>query len=58
MKDAELDVASRYGGEEFVIIMPETGSQGAGIARSACARRWRRSGAEDRPLSAAAIPTR
>jgi len=32
MREAELDVASRYGGEEFVIIMPDTGSRGAAIA--------------------------
>jgi two-component system cell cycle response regulator len=32
MKETEIDVASRYGGEEFVVIMPETGPDGAAIA--------------------------
>jgi diguanylate cyclase (GGDEF)-like protein len=32
MREAELDIASRYGGEEFVIIMPDTVSRGAAIA--------------------------
>jgi diguanylate cyclase (GGDEF)-like protein len=30
-KDAEVDIASRYGGEEFIVIMPETGALGAAV---------------------------
>lgn len=32
MKGAEIDVASRYGGDEFIVIMPETPVEGAAIA--------------------------
>jgi diguanylate cyclase (GGDEF)-like protein len=31
-KRADVDIASRYGGEEFIIIMPEAGAAGAAIA--------------------------
>jgi diguanylate cyclase (GGDEF)-like protein len=31
-KRADVDVASRYGGEEFIIIMPEVAARGAAIA--------------------------
>jgi diguanylate cyclase (GGDEF)-like protein len=30
-KDTELDIASRYGGEEFMVIMPETSPAGAAV---------------------------
>ena len=29
---ADVDIASRYGGEEFIVIMPEAGAPGAAIA--------------------------
>ena len=32
VKFTDLDIATRYGGEEFIIIMPETGGAGAAIA--------------------------
>jgi diguanylate cyclase (GGDEF)-like protein len=28
----DIDIASRYGGEEFIIIMPDTGPLGAAVA--------------------------
>jgi len=34
LKDTDIGIASRYGGEEFVIIMPDTGSEGAASAAS------------------------
>ncbi len=32
VKHTDIDIASRYGGEEFIVIMPETGAAGAAIA--------------------------
>ncbi|MCX6546366.1 MAG: sensor domain-containing diguanylate cyclase [Acidobacteria bacterium] len=32
IRHADIDIASRYGGEEFIVIMPETGIEGAAIA--------------------------
>ena len=32
IKQSDIDIASRYGGEEFIVIMPETGFSGAGVA--------------------------
>jgi diguanylate cyclase (GGDEF)-like protein len=32
VKITDIDIATRYGGEEFIIIMPETGAAGAAIA--------------------------
>jgi diguanylate cyclase (GGDEF)-like protein len=29
VKHSDIDIASRYGGEEFIVIMPETGVAGA-----------------------------
>ena len=32
VKYVDIDIASRYGGEEFIVIMPETGIKGAAVA--------------------------
>jgi diguanylate cyclase (GGDEF)-like protein len=32
VKNTDIDIASRYGGEEFIVIMPETGAAGAAVA--------------------------
>jgi len=32
VKPTDIDIASRYGGEEFIVIMPETGAAGAAVA--------------------------
>jgi two-component system cell cycle response regulator len=32
VKHTDIDITSRYGGEEFIVIMPETGAAGAAIA--------------------------
>jgi diguanylate cyclase (GGDEF)-like protein len=32
VKDVDIDIASRYGGEEFIVIMPETNAAGAAVA--------------------------
>jgi diguanylate cyclase (GGDEF)-like protein len=32
IKDTDIDIASRYGGEEFIVIMPETAAHGAAVA--------------------------
>jgi diguanylate cyclase (GGDEF)-like protein len=32
VRQSDIDIASRYGGEEFIIIMPDTGGEGAAVA--------------------------
>jgi diguanylate cyclase (GGDEF)-like protein len=32
VKHTDIDISSRYGGEEFIVIMPETGAAGAAVA--------------------------
>ena len=32
VKHTDIDIASRYGGEEFIVIMPETAAAGAAVA--------------------------
>jgi diguanylate cyclase (GGDEF)-like protein len=32
LKEVDIDIASRYGGEEFIVIMPETAAVGAAVA--------------------------
>jgi two-component system, cell cycle response regulator len=37
----EIDMVGRYGGEEFIAILPRTDEEAAASSPSGCARRWR-----------------
>jgi diguanylate cyclase (GGDEF)-like protein len=58
MKETEIDIASRYGGEEFIIILPETEAEGAAIAAERLRKALESDVAERAGLSADGGPPR